>query len=249
MDKALTQKRTVGYSMNDSKMNDRAQEREKNAKMQRKKQVNWSVVLAILGAIMFAFMYYGVRGRAAEYEPDVIATPSPSPSPTLSPTPTPLVAIELEISLPTARGDHNDDVIRLQETLNVIGHFHNEIPHLAENGSFGPITESAVVMFQELVGIYPDGIVNEYTWYMMRLARAHPQIIYTTFLELPTEFVTVTSVNFRAGPSRYTDLLDTFVQDTRVFVLEYYCHEWVRVESMGQIGYVSTRFLRYAGEY
>lgn len=56
-------------------------------------------------------------------------------------------------------GSEGDDVIALQMALNGLG----IEPPLKEDGHFGPLTEKAVMRFQELHGLEPDGIVGPKT--------------------------------------------------------------------------------------
>ncbi|MCL2408372.1 MAG: peptidoglycan-binding protein [Oscillospiraceae bacterium] len=61
-------------------------------------------------------------------------------------------------------GSHGEDVRHVQRRLNDIRTDHPSIPHLAEDGIFVFITQSAVIVFQRISGIKPDGIVGPLTW-------------------------------------------------------------------------------------
>ena len=109
---------------------------------------------------------------------EVVATPTP--------TPTPPPAGLYEIGLPIAIGAHGEDVARVQVYLNDIAYFHPEhISTLHTDGIFGPITEGAVSGFQNLVGLYPNGVIDLDTWYMILRARENPEalerITHTSF--------------------------------------------------------------------
>lgn len=54
-------------------------------------------------------------------------------------------------------GDRNDDVKKLQLLLNLFGH------NLSVDGVFGPATRAAIVSFQSVNGLVPDGIVGPKT--------------------------------------------------------------------------------------
>jgi peptidoglycan hydrolase-like protein with peptidoglycan-binding domain len=62
--------------------------------------------------------------------------------------------------MPTLRwGSTGDDVAKLQQTLAELGFYSGPI-----DGSFGPLTRSAVMAFQRANGLTPDGIVGPITW-------------------------------------------------------------------------------------
>lgn len=56
------------------------------------------------------------------------------------------------------------DVQSLQYYLAVIGYFTEGIPEIRQDGYFGPATREAVVAFQEMTGLTPDGVVGIATW-------------------------------------------------------------------------------------
>lgn len=69
--------------------------------------------------------------------------------------------------LPTLRrGNTGDDVRFLQQRLNFVRTTPGLtiIPTLVTDGIFGPITESAVRQFQDLLNLVTDGIVGPRTW-------------------------------------------------------------------------------------
>jgi len=61
-------------------------------------------------------------------------------------------------------GSRGDDVRIVQQYLNDLVPFHPSIPRLTVDGSFGPITQSAVIAFQRIFGFQANGIVNQTTW-------------------------------------------------------------------------------------
>ncbi len=61
-------------------------------------------------------------------------------------------------------GSRGDEVRRLQELLSALNASYPQIPILATDGIFGERTQSAVITFQQLFNLSPDGIVGEITW-------------------------------------------------------------------------------------
>ncbi|BAZ47432.1 peptidoglycan-binding protein [Nostoc ellipsosporum NOK] len=61
-------------------------------------------------------------------------------------------------------GSTGDDVKGVQKSLNVHG-----FGPLAEDGIFGPKTESAVKKYQSNHGLTPDGIIGPKTWHQLDL--------------------------------------------------------------------------------
>lgn len=61
-------------------------------------------------------------------------------------------------------GMRNDDVREFQTYLRVVGQNIAAIPVIEVTGYFGPQTENAVLIFQELYGITPTGNVGALTW-------------------------------------------------------------------------------------
>jgi len=65
------------------------------------------------------------------------------------------------------RGSEGPDVLIMQEYLAYISTAIQDITYVPYNlvdGVFGPITESAVITFEQEFGLTPDGIVDEETW-------------------------------------------------------------------------------------
>lgn len=62
------------------------------------------------------------------------------------------------------QGSRGNDVITLQYLLNVIAEFYPEIPDVSQDGVFGSGTRQAVIAFQRMMQLNPDGVVGEGTW-------------------------------------------------------------------------------------
>ncbi len=62
------------------------------------------------------------------------------------------------------QGSGGADVITLQYLLNVISEFYPSVPAIAQDGIFGNGTRQAVIAFQQLKNLTPDGIVGAATW-------------------------------------------------------------------------------------
>ncbi|MBQ9964496.1 MAG: peptidoglycan-binding protein [Clostridia bacterium] len=67
---------------------------------------------------------------------------------------------------PLSLGDNGNDVLTKQIQLNRISRNYPAIPKITPvDGVFGTSTEDAVVAFQEIFGLTPDGIIGKETWY------------------------------------------------------------------------------------
>ena len=67
---------------------------------------------------------------------------------------------------PLRRGSSGPNVVVIQVALNRISQNYPAIPKIpAVDGVFGSRTEAAVVEFQQIFGLSPDGIVGPGTWY------------------------------------------------------------------------------------
>lgn len=62
------------------------------------------------------------------------------------------------------RGLKGPSVKYVQELLNVINDIFVEIPTVAEDSSYGPLTEAAVNVFKGIFGLRTNGVVDEQTW-------------------------------------------------------------------------------------
>ena len=65
---------------------------------------------------------------------------------------------------PLRIGSEAEEVRLLQEYLNYISLSYPSIPSLPVTGYFGPRTEEAVIAFQRLEGLEPNGLVQSTTW-------------------------------------------------------------------------------------
>lgn len=78
----------------------------------------------------------------------------------------------IELSVPSRslrRGSSGNDVLLVQTRLNRIATNYPAIPKIANlNGFFGDTTEDAVIRFQEIFNLTPDGIVGKATWYKIQ---------------------------------------------------------------------------------
>ena len=61
-------------------------------------------------------------------------------------------------------GMSGDYIKTLQYYLNIVAYFYPQIPNIDVDGYFGPKTKDAVIAFQEMFGLVPDGIVGRDTW-------------------------------------------------------------------------------------
>ena len=61
-------------------------------------------------------------------------------------------------------GDRGESVRQIQACLNRVSLRHPSIQRLTEDGIFGPRTFDAVVAFQRIFGLSPDGVVGPLTW-------------------------------------------------------------------------------------
>lgn len=62
-------------------------------------------------------------------------------------------------------GSRGEDVLIMQQRLKFIAAYYKAIPEIGADGIFGTMTRAAVVAFQQLLGLTPDGIIGEQTWY------------------------------------------------------------------------------------
>ena len=66
--------------------------------------------------------------------------------------------------IPLRLGSESEVVRLLQEYLNYISRFYPQIPSVNPTGYFGTQTQEAVVAFQRLQGLTPNGTVGANTW-------------------------------------------------------------------------------------
>ena len=69
---------------------------------------------------------------------------------------------------PLRRGSTGPNVVVIQTALNRIGQNYPAIPKIpAIDGVFGSRTEAAVISFQRIFGLNPDGVIGPATWYAL----------------------------------------------------------------------------------
>jgi len=62
------------------------------------------------------------------------------------------------------QGERSENVRHMQACLNRVSVRHPSIQRLTEDGIFGPRTLDAVMTFQRIMGLVPDGVVGPLTW-------------------------------------------------------------------------------------
>ena len=86
--------------------------------------------------------------------------------------------ISQEFKTPMSLGDTGDNVRSLQYFLAVIAEFYEAVPSIEITGVFDEPTQDAVIAFQNIYGLDPDGLVGIRTW--QDIYRAYRGIINTT---------------------------------------------------------------------
>ena len=74
------------------------------------------------------------------------------------------VTVQYQFPGPLEEGDSGPEVGILQYMLALLAQFDNSLSPIATDGEFGPATTQAVRTYQQLVGLTPDGYVDETTW-------------------------------------------------------------------------------------
>ncbi len=65
---------------------------------------------------------------------------------------------------PLRLNSRGDDVALIQNRLNFISIYYQNIPSVTSDGIFGVRTQQSVMAFQRMLGLDPDGIVGPQTW-------------------------------------------------------------------------------------
>lgn len=115
---------------------------------------------------------------------------------------------------PLALGYSGEDVRLLQIQLNRISRNYPAIPKIGEiTGSFGYLTQEAVLKFQEIFNLSPTGTVDEATWYRI-------DYIYTSVKRLAE----LDSEGIAQGefPLQYEEELHIGMQGQNIRALQYY---------------------------
>lgn len=74
------------------------------------------------------------------------------------------VTVQFQFAGPLEEGDSGPEVGILQYMLAMLAQFDNSLSPMAVDGEFGPATTQAVRTYQQLVGLTPNGYVDETTW-------------------------------------------------------------------------------------
>lgn len=115
--------------------------------------------------------------------------------------------------VPLRLGSISEEVRIIQTRLNRIAQNYPAIPRVSVDSSFDKETQDAVVAFQEVFGLSPDGVVGKATWYQI-------QNIYNAvkrLTDLNAEAVELTEVQ-----RRYPSLLSEGSTAEGVRVLQYF---------------------------
>ena len=114
---------------------------------------------------------------------------------------------------PLSRGDRGDSVRVIQVMLNRISNDYPSIPKVyPTDGIFGSNTENAVLTFQRIFNLTPDGIVGSGTWYKM-------VYLYTGLLRL-SELYSEGQTYYGIG-LEYPDAISYGERGQKVEILQY----------------------------
>lgn len=117
----------------------------------------------LIGTVVLITLPGGKRERELEFAALSASIVTPSPVPTATPVPEDWVDPSIATPDPSeswiARGQHSEDVIRLQSRLMELGYLDIDEP----TDYFGKNTQYAVKLFQRQSGLQEDGIVGEQT--------------------------------------------------------------------------------------
>jgi len=117
-------------------------------------------------------------------------------------------------SIPLRPGISNDNVRVIQIRLNRISTNYPAIPKIvSEDGIFADDTENAVIAFQEIFGLTPDGIVGNATWYAI-------QYIYNSVKRLNE--LNSEGIRFEEVSDELPNVLRTGDSGSDVAVFQYY---------------------------
>ncbi|MCL1936076.1 MAG: peptidoglycan-binding protein [Defluviitaleaceae bacterium] len=64
-------------------------------------------------------------------------------------------------------GSTGQNVLLVQQALSSLSEIYPSIPKISPDGNFGPLTRNAVIAFQNIFGLSPDGIVGPTTWELL----------------------------------------------------------------------------------
>ena len=124
-------------------------------------------------------------------------------------------------------------VFNLQYYINFLSQYYNTIPPLRPDGSFGPLTKSAVQDLQRTFGLTADGIVGEATWYA--LYNAYLGIVRT----IPQNYVEGRTIPYAGIPLRLGSESET-VRTLQQY-LNYVSNTYPEIPAVSTTGYFGTR--------
>ncbi len=104
-------------------------------------------------------VYFGILNNVNE--PNVPSPPPPTPP---TPTPTPPSGRPPYPGAALRFGSTGENVRLMQQYLNQISNVYPAIPKVTPDGIFGQNTRNAVIVFQSMFGLVPDGIIGRLTW-------------------------------------------------------------------------------------
>ena len=110
-------------------------------------------------------------------------------------------------------GSRGNNVTTIQTELNRISQNYPSIPKLAADGIFGPLTESAVKIFQRIFNLVVDGIVGKATWYKL----VYLYVGVARLSELDSEGVRLFNASLE-----YPDAISQGDTGEKVLILQYF---------------------------
>ncbi|MBQ7338393.1 MAG: peptidoglycan-binding protein [Clostridia bacterium] len=152
----------------------------------------------------------------------------------------------IESSVPTyplQLGSSGDDVRILQIRLNRISDNYPSIPKiLATDGIFGDDTEAAVLRFQEVFQLTPDGVVGNATWYAIERIYAGVKRLN----ELYSEGITLQEVTRQYPGTLERGSIGTGVRNLQFFLnyIEPYYNTGITVDVDGVFGESTEQAVR-----
>lgn len=116
---------------------------------------------------------------------------------------------------PVRLGDRGEAVLRIQTMLNRISRDYPAIPKVQPvDGIFGESTEQAVIKFQQIFSLTPDGIVGSATWYKL-------VFLYVGVLELAELVSEGQTFYANAIPLEFSDVVAPGDTGDQVRVIQY----------------------------
>jgi peptidoglycan hydrolase-like protein with peptidoglycan-binding domain len=110
-------------------------------------------------------VYWSLRDSVPDPDaPGQPEPPAPNPPQPEPPAPNPPSAGPEFPGYLLKLGQNGENIRLMQEYLNKLSTKYPSIPYLTADGKFGPATQQAVIAFQKLFGLSPDGIIGKQTW-------------------------------------------------------------------------------------